>query len=117
MVDLASPVVHSNLEAVEYAAAVDLLEPGVHLLAVELGPVGSPLTDLDGRISKIGYDLMNRCKEKTFLFIYLEITCLRVFFIKNFKIVSSKSFSVTCFVMVYRLFWLLVALRQVRPSN
>ena len=117
MVELASPVVHSNLEAVEYAAAVDLLEPGVHLLAVELGPVGSPLTDLDGRISKIGYDLMNRCKEKN-IFIHLSRDNLfEIIFTRSFKIFSSKSFAVTCFVMVYRLFWLLVAPRQVRPLN
>lgn len=64
MVVLASPAVHSNLVVVEDAAAVDLLELAVHLLAVELAPVGSPLTGLDGRISKIGYDLMNRCKEE-----------------------------------------------------
>lgn len=74
MVELASPAVHSNLGAVEYEVAVDLSELVVRLLAVELVPVGSPLTDLDARISKIGYDLMSRCnKEDIFILNFLKI--------------------------------------------
>lgn len=83
MVELASPVDHSNLEAEEYAAAVGLSELGVYLLTVELEPVGSPSTNLDGRISKIGYDLMNRCNEED-IFNYLSRYnfCLRLFLLK-----------------------------------